>query len=420
MFFAYQIKKQRDHITLLTKNLHQAREQVLFGQYQSASEIYDKVYSFNKELFSSQDILNYALLLVKVSKRIASAETVISNTQKPENVIDWRLWMMSKLNISMAKESWDEARLILSELKQALPNDPEVNLAMAQNEFFDGHYEQAFTVLDQNFNLFKESPKYLDQAAILMAKVVLFGPKQSFRTIAFARAIELLQISPFGFSPSYFYKKVALATLQLELTPDLAKRSIENIWGVNIYEQDKFVASLTSINTGTSPESLLPICLDLSKVVATLTDNSSEKVKFEDYAVSIAAICRYFAGDKSGAYKNLANLRKQRPSSAVLASVEANLLLLEDRVPEAAARISLCGNLPHCRLARMRECFAKEDDKCLSLMLDQTKPSWIGPYYYLVRAEVAKKRGNDFSHKDQILKGLQSFPDYQPLMVRRP
>jgi tetratricopeptide (TPR) repeat protein len=418
--FAYQIKKQKDQITLYTKSLNQAREQIQFGEYQSALEIYEKVYSFNKELFSSQDILNYSLLLVKMTKRIGSAEAVLSRIKKPENIIDWRLWMMSKLNISMAKEAWDESRLILNELEQALPNDPEVELAMAQNELFYGNYERAFKILEQNINTIKGSRKYADQAAILMAKIALISPKQGFRSLAFSKAIELLQTLPMRFEPFYFYKKILLASLQLEGSVDSARQSIEDIWRVNIYEPDKFVASLTSIQQGTSPETLLPICIDLSKVVPILSDKLSEKEKFEDYASSIEAICYYFSGNKSEAYKTINIARKRRPSSAVLASVEANFLLSDDRVAEASARVSLCGNLPHCRLARMRECFFKEDDECLSMILSQTDPQWIGPFYNLVNAEVAKKRGNDFSHKDQILKGLQSFPDYQPLMVRRP
>jgi len=418
--FSYEFKKQKDRMTMNMKNLNQAREMIQIGQYQSALELYEKVYLHSPELFSTTDILNYSLLLVKVSNRIGSAENVLASVQKPENFIDWRHWMMCKLNLYFAKESWDEARLILNELIVSLPNDPEVRLAAAQSELFSGRYATAYDILMQNMQLFRESTKYLDQAAILMAQVAIFGPKSSYRAMAFTKALELLQISSIGFDPYFFSKKILLAALQLELNPDLSKRSIEDIWGMNIFDQDKFVTSLTTVKMGVDMVTLLPICIDLSKVIETFSDPSGDNAKYKDYSVAIEAICRFFSGNRLESFKVLALARKQRPSSAILASVEANLLLSDEREPEASARTALCGNLPYCLLAKMRECFVKEDDKCLSAMLNQTSEKWVGPYYNLVSAEIAKKRGNDFYQKDQILKGLQQFPDYQPLMVRRP
>lgn len=417
--FSYEIKKQKDQITFYTKSLNQAREMIQFGQYQRALDVYDKVYSFNAELFSTQDALQYAMLLTKIANRLGSAEAVVAKVQKPENIIDWRLWMMSKLNISIAKESWDEARLILNDLKQALPKDLEVILAMAQAEYFAGRFEQAFRVLDSNATLFKSSKRQMDEAALLMAQIALASPKSNYRTTAFNKAIEWLQLPSVGFDPKHFYKRVMLTSLQLELNPETAKRTVESLWNANIFEQDKFIVSLTSVIKGYNAEALLPVCIDLSRVIGTW-ENSSAVINYKDHASGLESACRYFAGMTSEAHRNLAIVRKQRPNSALLAAIEANLLMSDDRVAEAKARISLCGNLPFCVLAQVRECFDRQDDKCLSSMLEQVNPTWLGPYFNLVSAEISKKRGNDFSHRDQILKGLQHYPDYQPLLVRRP
>jgi hypothetical protein len=253
-----------------------------------------------------------------------------------------------------------------------------------------------------------------------MAHVALHSSKSGYRSLAFAKAMELLQIPSVRFEPYYFSKKILLAALQLELNPDLSKRTIEEIWLSNIFDQDKFVHSLTAITIGLEMETLLPICIDLSKVIETFSDVAGDTTKYKDYSIAIEAICRFFAGNRLDSFKILAMARKQRPSSAILAAVEANLLLSDERESEASARTPLCGNLPFCQLAKMRECFIKEDDKCMSEILSATNERWVGPFYNIVGAEIAKKRGNDFSHKDIILKGLQEFPDYQPLMVRRP
>jgi len=418
--FSYGIKKQKDRITYYSKSMNRAREKIQVGQYPEALETYEKVYTFNRELFSDQDVINYTLLLVRVASRFGSAETVISSIQKPENLVNRRQWMMAKLKISLSKEAWQEARLILHELKQALPNDPEIKLAIVKSELLSGRLEQAFFALEQNINLFKESRKHLDQASILMGKIALVSPKVSYRALAFSRALELLQVSAVGFEPNYFYKKILLIALQAELSSELAKKSVDDLWSVNIYDLNDFVINLTSIRKATDPNALLSICVDVSKTISVFADGLGDNLKYADYATSIEAICRYYAGARSEAYKTISLARKQRPSSAILASVEANLLVRDERIAEASARISLCGNLPHCRLARLKECFIREDDSCLTSLLNQTHYKWVGPYYNLVSAEVAKKRGNDFSHKDQIIKGLQSFPEYQPLIVRRP
>jgi hypothetical protein len=452
LVFLYESHRQKEAMTLQAKKLNIAREKLSFGQNQEAFDVYDKVYAFSPALFSIQDTLNYVLLLFKVSNRWATGEGLLSQIPKPESLTHWRLWMMSKLYLSFEKKFWDEAQLILNELKQAFPHDEEIFLAEAQKYWLSGKLKEAVFLLEQYLIKFKNSVFYQDQAKLLLAQIFLSDSEIQNKPGLKTQILELLKTQGANFEPYYLQKNILLAAIHLEAQPFEAKEIIKNLWAVNIFDQGHFVLSLTGFPKGLDWPSFLPLCLELTQVLSPLdTDSDSYSdsgsvlssqtqtpaqfqsraqgqsqqereplVYLEDSATALGSLCLFFSGQKAEAYKKLSLARKQRPSSSILTSVEAHLFLSEGREAEASARVSLCGNTPSCYLARMRQCFAKEDDQCLSQVLAQTSPERVGPYYYLASAQVAKKRGNDFSYKDHILKGLQSYPNYQPLMLKRP
>lgn len=424
-YFVYDSNQQKLRLTQNMRQLDNARLLLQQGKHSNALAQMEGVYLSHPELFSNVDKLAYSLLLIKADPRTQRAEAVISNIPRPEGINEWRTWMMAKLNMAVARGAWDEARLIGSELLQSVPGDFEVELGRAQVEYLAGRYAEAIQILRPIVGMMRESRRHYDQGVLLVGLAALNLRTEPAKTEGSAFAVSLLENGSLDFDPHHLFKKILLSSLLLNSDEGRAKEVAESIWDKNIFESDQYVLPLSMVTYATSPEAMHYVCLDLTGALASRFESgglegeggSAEK---RDRIPAMTAVCRYIGGGKNEALRDLATARKMNPSSPLLAAVEANLLLNSERIPEARGRLPICEGLPLCQLAKLRECYLREDDECIRQGLEATQASWVGPFYNVVSAQVAKKRGNDFSFKDQVLRGLQAFPDYQPLMGMRP
>ncbi|MDW8191250.1 MAG: hypothetical protein RMK80_09795, partial [Pseudobdellovibrionaceae bacterium] len=415
----FENKKREEQNAKRIQALRKAQVHFNRGEYEEATRIYDEIYSKSKSLFSASDFLNYVILLIAYhDTRLAQAVDVFEGIGKPENFPDWKKWMLLKLQFSFKKEAWDEAILLTRELIQSSPEEFELSLILAQIHYWRKQYHDSIQVLDQLLQRGEILSRFLQEQAYFLYGLNLLKMPSEDRVSYVDRFLKFVApLKTFRFY--YLQLKILQALLTARATNIHYRIILNDVWSVNIFEHAHLAYDLFIPSRVYSFEHFLPVCEKFSEALTGVKVSSEERPLFFDSAVAIYSICQFYGNNKSMAFTNLELARKQRPKNEILLATAAQLLARDERLAEVPALLNLCESGFPCQLAKLFYYYKKENDVYVSELISSLESPQVGPLYFLVKADLAKKRGNDMTYQVEINEGLKHYNQYLPLIRRK-
>ncbi len=411
--WAWEVKKQKDLLASKYQKLEQARE--LFSQFKfhEALKIYEPIYQSDKSLFKLSDRLNLAALLVGAERRLASAEGILAEIERPTQMSEWKTWLRIKYVLASDKKQWEEAIFILNELLQE-QFDPSLVLDLIQVHILADDKIKARELLLTHWNQLLQKRADRDKATIrslVLLSDTLEDPNQELRNKTF----QLMRDNLGNFSQVYIPMVTLWGNFLLNSGEPLDP-IVESILGINVFDWNQFELELLDRDYLVTDERILPMCEVLTAQMPQRNPRKEQQVLWEDVSTILKSLCLAFFSESTWS-SLLKEARRARPQSQLLAAADANLMLWDGRVAEAVAVVDLCQNIPWCYLAKARICLVKKSS-CVEEFgstLKATARSW-GPFYYLFTAYLEQLKGNEFARRNAIKNGRKEYPLYRPLI----
>lgn len=417
--WAWEVKKQKDLIAQRYKQMEMARESYSKREYDRAIQLWEPLWGADTQLFKVTDKLHFVLLLIDTEKKLATAESILSQLERPTQPQEWLLWMKTKYTLALAKEQWEEALFIVNDL--LLENyDPNYLLWKTQALLAANKLLEASDILLKSWLELSKNSLALDRAIFLSLHLMLKASTSGDENLKIkidtlrTKVTEYTNNHATQFTPLYLFNYILWGLFKIEQKEDLATW-VPNILGINTFEGKKFIFDPWDRLVLLDTDRMLPFCSQWFERLPLLATRPEDQVTWEDLAASAKVLCFYYFGDPNWE-NSIKEARNKRPQSNILSSLHANLLLLENRVAEGSALSDLCQSGSWCLLAKARACVAKKLSCAAQFSDDKNLEKQWGPFYYYFRAYLEQTKGNEFARKNYLKTGFKLYPQYLPFV----
>lgn len=394
------------------KALIQAREDLKQFRYELAEIKLWKLYQTDFDLLESADLLALSQLLLNKGK-IDLAREVYYKIVTPSAYIEWRSWSLIGLYLKMFNQEWSSALELAEEIDKGLENDMELELAKAYIYVQLKQYILADQLVEMLLIRYSKVQPLVSFLVLLKGQMFLEQNKTS--SVVFIpdreQTLSLLNQSVDEYDPYFWQKKLLTLFIQASQKEEITLEDLTPLTQNNPFDAEYFFAPLSLWQFPFGKQLLSDLCINL---VSTVDPN--HKISM---VKAIELVCLYQVGQVELLTSNLDLYKKTYTNDPYLISAEA----LIDQHKQRQSKSAIAPNCPKqmfwCQLSQVIYCEQSGDLQCMSEAVKESDVKQMGPSLILIKAKMAKRKGDDFYSRDLISKGLQSYQNYQPLMERK-
>lgn len=402
----YQTQRQE------SKLLAQGREDLKQFRYELAEQKLWQLFQTDPGLLVSTDLTALSQMMLNKGK-VDLAKRVYQKIIQPTSYNEWRSWSLLGLHLKMFNQEWASALELAEELDNSIEQDMELELAKAYIQFQLKQFILADQLIEMllaryskvqplvSFLVILKGQMYLEQ--IKKASVVFIPDKE--------RTLSLLKQTQDDYDPYFWQKQLLYIMIQSVTKQDIMAADLVSLMEYNPFDAEYFFAPLSLWQFPFGKQMFNDLC---SNLVSTIDPNHKFLM-----LKSIELICLYHSNQQEQLQTQIELYKKTYSGDPLLIATEA-LIHQHANINDKAAISPQCSKDQFwCQLANLLYCQKLGDINCISHSTQNAKVKQMGPFLILLKAQIAKRKGDEFSSRDLIIKGIQSYPNYQPLLERK-